>query len=178
MVRENIIKSEKGFRPLLFHASLDEMMASVREGLADHINKLLRAGASDVGAEPEDEIGTVTTESAHPEGIGGTLLESGDTAIPTQELAVTAIEERQDLSEMVDDFLLRCNRESNVGFKVIRKHISLAVGHAKPRQFQYWQQRSDKATPEDDRNFRRILGMTPAEFIALLRKKGIYRPDS
>ena len=63
------------------------------------------------------------------------MSETEDAAIPTQELAVTTSEERPDLSEMVDDFLLQCNRESDAGFKVIRKHIWRAAGHAPARQF-------------------------------------------
>jgi hypothetical protein len=74
---------------------------------------------------------------------------------------------------MVDAFLLRCNEEPHLGVKLIRKHIRLAIGHKTPRQFQYWQARSAKSTPEDDRNFRRILAMKPAGFVAVLRKKGI-----
>jgi hypothetical protein len=79
---------------------------------------------------------------------------------------------------MVDDFLVQCNRESALGFKVIRKHIWRAAGHAHARQFQYWQAGSDKATDEDHRTFRRILCMPPSEFIALLKNKGIFPPRS
>ena len=50
---------------------------------------------------------------------------------------------------------------------------TLASGHSSARQFQYWQEQSDKATAADDRTFRRILGMPPAEFIALLKTKRI-----
>jgi hypothetical protein len=78
-----------------------------------------------------------------------------------------------DRSRLVDDFLQRCNRESHTGFKLRRKHVWLAAGHGHARQFQYWQERSDKATAGDVRNFRRILRMPTAEFIALLKKKGI-----
>jgi hypothetical protein len=95
-----------------------------------------------------------------------------DAAAPAQELTVSAADTAQDRARMVYDFLLQCNRESAVGFKVIKKHIWQAAGHAHARQFQYWQERSDKATAEDDRNFRRILCMPPAEFIALVQKKG------
>jgi hypothetical protein len=80
--------------------------------------------------------------------------------------------------ELVTDFLLRCNRESAAGVKVIRKHIWLAAGHAHARQFQYWQAGSEKTTDEDDRTFHRILCTPPSEFIALLKKKGILPPRS
>jgi hypothetical protein len=88
-------------------------------------------------------------------------------------LLVAATDREGDRSAIVDAFLLQCNRESPAGFKVIRKHIWQAAGHVHPRQFQYWQKESDKATDEDDRNFSRILHMTPTQFIALLDKKGI-----
>ena len=96
MVMENILKFENGsrslliqpgFRSLLFHASHDEMMTSVREGLADHIHNLPPTGATEVGEEPEEEIGAVTRESEHSKGIGSTLSETEVAAIPTQELA-------------------------------------------------------------------------------------------
>jgi hypothetical protein len=112
-------------------------------------------------------------DSAQSERTGGTLSKAEDAAMPAQELAVATTER----TKMVDDFLVQCNRES-VGFKVRRKHIWLAVGHARARQFQYWQEGSDKATDADDRAFRRILRMSPAEFIALLKKKGISPSSS
>jgi hypothetical protein len=86
--------------------------------------------------------------------------------------AVTAPPEA-DRRKMVDDFLVQCNQESHMGLKVTRRHLQLVVGHKQPRQFQYWQESSNKATEEDDRSFRRILKMPPAEFIELLNKKGI-----
>jgi hypothetical protein len=58
------------------------------------------------------------------------------------------------------------------------KRIWHAVGHKRARQFQYWQEGSDKATDVDDRSFRRILDMPPAEFIALLKRKGIAPSNS
>ena len=79
-----------------------------------------------------------------------------------------------DRSAIVDKFLHECNAETNGGFKVIRRHLWLAAGHARARQFELWQQGSDKATGNDDKSFRRILGMPPADFIALLAKKGIF----
>jgi hypothetical protein len=86
--------------------------------------------------------------------------------------------DKSDRSKMVDDFILECNWGSDAGLKVMRKHISRALGHATPRQFQYSQRRSDKATPEDNRNFCRVLSMRPVEFVALLREKGILKPGS
>ncbi|SPF37319.1 hypothetical protein SBA4_20042 [Candidatus Sulfopaludibacter sp. SbA4] len=78
----------------------------------------------------------------------------------------------------VDAFLLKCHRETSV--KVIRKHLRMAAGHKASRQFQYWQAGTDRlpgkrrgATREDDRKFRALLTMSPVEFVALLREKGI-----
>jgi hypothetical protein len=72
---------------------------------------------------------------------------------------------------LVDDFLGRCNREAGLEVELVRKHISLAVGHKYPRQFQYWQASDPRATAADNRNFGRILRMTPAEFVKVLREK-------
>ncbi len=129
------------------------------------------ARSSDVGQHAGKQNGTITRHPAESERTSGTL--PGAEAMPAQERTVATTDNEPDRSSVVDAFLLQCNRESAVGFKVIRKHIWLAAGHAHARQFQYWQERSDKATDEDDRNFRRILRMTPAQFIALLEKKNI-----
>lgn len=83
-----------------------------------------------------------------------------------------------DLHAAVDEFILRCNQEAPVGFKVKRKHIWRAVGHRHPRQLQYWQSGNDKATHEDDKNFRRILSMSPRNFFLLLQQKGIVLSNS
>ncbi len=106
------------------------------------------------------------------------LSKAENVGMPAQELSVATTDLGTDRTKMVDDFLVQCNRESAVGFKVIRKHIWLAVGHARARQFQYWQEGSDKATDADDRAFRRILRMSPADFIAHLVKKGIFPSHS
>ena len=78
-----------------------------------------------------------------------------------------------DRFKTVDAFLDQCNQESADGFKVQRTHIWRAAGHSSPQQFQRWQRRNDHATHEDERNFGRILSMSPGEFISLLKKKGI-----
>lgn len=67
-------------------------------------------------------------------------------------------------------FILNCRRK--LGFKVLLKHIWVAAGHKKARQFQYWQKADKNATEADDRNFPRILAMDPASFADLLRSKG------
>ena len=97
------------------------------------------------------------------------------TLLQQQELAT---EPGADRRKLVDTFLTQCNREAGAGFKVTRKHIWLVVGHKRPRQFQYWQERSGKTTEEDERNFRRILSMLPGEFIGLLTTRGIFPSNS
>jgi hypothetical protein len=133
--------------------------------------------ASDLCDDARKEIGGVA-RAAQSEWTRSTLSKAEDAATPAPEPTVATTEHDGDRSALVDAFLGRCNRESASGFKVIRKHIWLAAGHGHARQFQYWQERSEKATEEDNRNFRRILGMPAAEFIALLKKKGISPSNS
>jgi hypothetical protein len=142
------------------------------------VAEIQEARTSDLGEKTEKEIGTVTRDFGQSERTDGRSSEAENAAMPIPELTAATTDHGSDLSKMVDAFLLQCNRESPVGFKVIRKHIWLAAGHAHARQFQYWQENSKKATDEDDRNFRRILHMAPAEFIALLRKKSIALSNS
>jgi hypothetical protein len=92
---------------------------------------------------------------------------------PARTKLTAATSESRDLHAMVDAFLQRCNEQSKLKVKLIRKHICLAVGHKKPRQFQYWQAQSKKASKADEKNFLRILAMTPDEFVAVLSHKGI-----
>jgi hypothetical protein len=71
----------------------------------------------------------------------------------------------------VDTFIVKCQQE--LSLKVNRKHIWRAAGHTTARQFQFWQASDPKATDRDNQNFRRILAMSPSNFEALLKKKGI-----
>jgi len=75
----------------------------------------------------------------------------------------------------VEEFLRSCNAHSKI--RIRRRHIWLLAGHTKGRQFEFWQADSDKATDADERNFRRILGLAPAAFIAQLQNKGIIPHD-
>jgi len=118
-----------------------------------------------------------TSESRHWDLAGNAFSKAGDVVMPAHEPAV-ATRPVTDRTKLVDDFLLQCNLESAAGCKVLRKHIWLAVGHARARQFQYWQEKNDRATEEDDRSFRRILRIPPPEFIALLKKKAILPSSS
>jgi hypothetical protein len=141
----------------------DELL-QVAEGQQQGIREL---------GKPDAEIGNTTADSACSEQTEGTSSKPGDAPMCAQELTVATTDREPDPRTEVDAFLRRCNQESAGGFRVIKKHIWLAAGHGHARQFQYWQQRSGKATDEDDRNFRRILGMGSADFIALLTKKHI-----
>ena len=105
------------------------------------------------------------------EGVGDVAPAQNEEAISTTELPVRIAAQERDRRAAVEAFLLDCNKLSERGSKVARKHIWQAAGHS--RQFEYWQSGSDKATEEDDRNFRRLLSMSPADFLALLQKKGI-----
>jgi hypothetical protein len=97
-------------------------------------------------------------DSAQRERPGGTMPMEDALSIAQQRI------------RKVDDFIRRCNREC-VGFRVFRKHIWFAAGHARARQFQYWQAGSTKASGLDAQAFGRILDMRPAEFIALVKRK-------
>ncbi|HUR46333.1 MAG TPA: hypothetical protein VMZ27_10705 [Candidatus Saccharimonadales bacterium] len=132
----------------------------------------------DGGADPARQILGVARDSTQSDQAGGTLSKGEDAAMTAADLTAATTRHEPERSALVETFLLRCNEESAAGFKVIRKHIWLAAGHRRARQFQYWQERSEKATDEDDRNFHRILRMPPSEFIALLKKKGISLPNS
>jgi hypothetical protein len=105
---------------------------------------------------PDPAVGGASTPEDVPTALAGTVASHYDGT---------------DRSAIVDAFLLRCNQEPDLTERVIRTHIWRAVGHRKPRQFQYWQAGNVKATAEDDRNFRRILEMNPADFVTLLRQK-------
>ena len=71
----------------------------------------------------------------------------------------------------VNAFLRACNERSKK--RIYKRHIWLAVGHTKGRQFEHWQACDDEATEADDRNFPRILGMKPEDFMALLEQKSL-----
>jgi len=101
------------------------------------------------------------------------LAQKEEVAISTAELPVRRAAQQRDRRAAVEAFLLECNKLLNPGSKVVKRHLWQAAGHTDRRQFQYWQSGSEEATAEDDRNFRRILRMSPADFLALLQKKGI-----
>jgi hypothetical protein len=82
-----------------------------------------------------------------------------------------AVEQTKDRRAAIDAFILKSKQETSL--KVTRTSIWRAAGHSTARQFQFWQASDPKATAQDDKNFRRILAMNPADFEALLKKKSI-----
>lgn len=89
----------------------------------------------------------------------------------------SAISPTSDRNAVIDAFLAKCNADLGAEPRIIKKHIWQAAGHTHPRQFQYWQAGEDRApennrgaTEQDERNFRRILNMSPEDFRVLLRK--------
>lgn len=66
----------------------------------------------------------------------------------------------------IEDFLRKCNAHSRR--RIYKRHLWRSVGHSRPRQFEYWQECSEKATDEDRRNFERVVATDPQEFVALL----------
>jgi hypothetical protein len=72
---------------------------------------------------------------------------------------------------IVDAFLSKCRQYAQPR-GINRTHIWKSVGHKSARQFQYWQAGDPKATAQDDQNFRRILALSPADFIAQLKGQG------
>ena len=87
----------------------------------------------------------------------------GETPLPNSD--------KMDRRAAVDSFLSSCEQETQL--KVRKKYIWLAAGHKTARQFQYWQAGNNRATRQDDQNFRRILAMNPSDFLSLLKNKRI-----
>ena len=78
----------------------------------------------------------------------------------------------QSRPDRVDDFLERCNREYQGSDKLLKQDIWTLAHHTTPRQFEYWQRGDQKTTSADEKNFERILEMTPRDFIeAVVRKR-------
>jgi len=133
------------------------------------------------GLEAIQQAASQETDAARQGSIANTVRLKPESIIVKKsapDLSESTQDQEPDRVTMVDAFLLQCNRESAGGLKVLKKHIWLVAGHRQRRQFQFWQSRSDRAANEDDRNFGRILRMPPAEFLALLKKKGILPPNS
>jgi len=166
---------EGGFIERLFEASVTYCIRLDRRWLENTAMcseepRFERKMAADLHAE----VNAGPSESPQSEPNGGPLSDDKSAVMPAAELATATPDLDTDRLKMVNDFLAQCNRESDLGFKITKKHIwHVVAGHTHPRQFQYWQARSAKTTDEDNRNFRRILSMHPSEFIGLLKKKGI-----
>ncbi len=76
--------------------------------------------------------------------------------------------------EQVDRFLLQCNRAAREGEKVLRAHLWHFADHTSSRQFEYWQKSDEKkATRKSGEKFERVLAMPPAQFLTMLRGRGL-----
>ena len=97
----------------------------------------------------------------------------GRPVMPGAESSLLAPESTpQSRPDRVDDFLERCNRECQGSGKLQKKDIWTLAHHTTPRQFEYWQRGDQKTTSADEKNFERILEMTPRDFIeAVVRKR-------
>jgi hypothetical protein len=101
-------------------------------------------------------------------------VEQNDHSIPDQREPTTPEAQTKESCaharrSSVDRFLSECNKHSKM--RIRRRHIWLAVGHSKGRQFEHWQACDEEATESDDTNFPRVLRMKPEQFVALLKEK-------
>ena len=142
--------------PLALEKPRREFIRKSSLAKAIELNRAAEDGHSDAESrgtiQGVPEVATIDVLSPHPVRAGSNAL-------------------RADRLAEVKDFLLRCNQETPL--KVVRTHIWRAAGHTTPRQFQYWQKSDPKATSADETNFRRILRMSPTDFLVLLNKKRI-----
>ena len=76
---------------------------------------------------------------------------------------------------LVDTFLNQF--QDQTGRKGTRKMIWQLARHQKARQFERWQSSDINATGADERNFARILSLSPSDFESELKKRGII-PES
>ena len=87
------------------------------------------------------------------------------------DLAAQDLETNEGRKAAVEAFLSACNRVSQQ--RILKKHISQAMGHGTVRSFQYWLEMKGppKETLACDQNVRRVLAMSIPDFLALLRRK-------
>jgi hypothetical protein len=100
------------------------------------------------------------------------LRDSTEEVESVEQLAAESGQSNEDCTRSadVDVFLKRCNKLSDA--TIYKRHIWQSVGHAKGRQFEYWQECNEaKATNADRRNFSRILREGPEQFLATLKRK-------
>ena len=126
-----------------------EKVADVQQILVEHIGRNVSLCRD---RKKERELGITRLADGHQHGSAGKECGTGwrGTARLTE----------------IEKFLQRCMQET--GAKLTKSHIWKVVGHKRPRQFQYWQANDNKATKQDDINFKRILAMKPADFIKAL----------
>jgi hypothetical protein len=133
-------------------------------------------GRAQSGETPPDGLATVVNLIPENERLEETCI-AGDPSTSAPAAGAT-ISPGADRAAMVDDFLLRCNQEPGLPERLFKKHIWASAGHKSPRQFQYWQAGDAAATAEDEKNFGRILAMSPSAFIAQLKRSNLISDKS
>ena len=169
-VFRHIVASSHGVRPedVTFH-----MMRSAMSDMIEHYKSVRIIDWLQVDrASADDNVQDPSEDSASEKSADHSILP------PNGQECGPSDGENKNAKSMtptaeVEAFLLHCDQSGVAGIKLIKKHIWLAAGHHNPRQFQYWQAGSDRATAQDDRNFRRILAMNPGDFVGLLKQKHI-----
>ena len=110
-------------------------------------------------------------------------VRSVDAVAPTDptpvpfDLAAQDLETNEGRKAAVEAFLSACNRVSQQ--RILKKHISQAMGHGTVRSFQYWLEMKGppKETLACDQNVRRVLAMSIPDFLALLRCKRYIKDE-
>ena len=89
-------------------------------------------------------------------------------ALTIQDTEGRPAESSQDRRRLVDSFILRCLRET--GETVTRKMIWRSAGYHDATEFERWQRNDPRATKRAERNFARVLSMSPHDFVGNLKK--------
>ncbi len=113
---------------------------------------------------PVPEVSQAVSVSAVEEsdGVAGT---------PSGDATCSAVETGRSPREMVDAFLQNCLEAT--GVRITKKMIWRAAGYTQRSEFDRWQAEKPSATKSANASFRRILAMSPLEFIALLKRKNL-----
>ena len=171
----------RNWSPLQQHWELFKLMKSTTATPSEEIPETLvrSALAKQYGVKPEE----VTQEQIQFEVAGLLPYYPSITVIPSQTVDAEMLPKESVLeveqthkgctrSGEVSAFLKRCNELSDI--TIYKRHIWQSVGHARGRQFEYWQECNEaKTTEADRRNFSRILREGPERFLAALKRKGL-----
>ena len=128
--------------------------------------------------DPELQAPTVRELTAAKSSPADALSVTDSALVPPEDLqpftlATYDLETAGGRRKAVKAFLASCNRTTQE--RIERHHIWEAAKYTWPRQFQYWLEAAPppKGTRACDTNIRRILDMTPANFVALLTNQGL-----